>query len=36
MSLIGEKGSQGWSLGIRKVVQRKESGGRFVIEKILG
>jgi ATP-dependent RNA helicase DHX37/DHR1 len=36
MSLIGEKGSQGWGLGIRRVVQRKEQGGRWVIEKILG
>ncbi|KAF1835235.1 P-loop containing nucleoside triphosphate hydrolase protein [Decorospora gaudefroyi] len=36
MSLVGEKGSQGWGLGVRKVVQRKEGGGRFVVEKILG
>lgn len=36
MSLMGEKGSQGWGLGIRKVVQRKEPGGRYVIERILG
>ncbi|KAH7392957.1 DEAH-box RNA helicase-like protein [Pyrenochaeta sp. MPI-SDFR-AT-0127] len=36
MSLIGERGSQGWGLGIRRVLQRKDSGGRFVVEKILG
>ncbi|KAI5381026.1 hypothetical protein J4E82_000225 [Alternaria postmessia] len=36
MSLMGEKGSQGWGLGIRKVVQRKEPSGRYVIERILG
>ncbi|KAI4940981.1 hypothetical protein J4E91_011066 [Alternaria rosae] len=36
MSLMGEKGSQGWGLGVRKVVQRKEPGGRYVIERILG
>jgi ATP-dependent RNA helicase DHX37/DHR1 len=36
MSLIGEKGSQGWGLGVRRVVQRKEAGGRWVVEKILG
>ncbi|CAA9963909.1 Pre-mRNA-splicing factor ATP-dependent RNA helicase PRP16 [Pyrenophora teres f. maculata] len=36
MSLMGEKGSQGWGLGIRKVVQRKESDGRWVVERILG
>ncbi|KAF1935861.1 P-loop containing nucleoside triphosphate hydrolase protein [Clathrospora elynae] len=35
LSLMGEKGSQGWGLGIRRVVQRKEAGGRYVIEKIL-
>jgi ATP-dependent RNA helicase DHX37/DHR1 len=35
MSLMGEKGSQGWGLGIRRVVQRKEGGGRWVVEKIL-
>jgi ATP-dependent RNA helicase DHX37/DHR1 len=36
MSLMGEKGSQGWGLGVRKVIQRKEGGGRWVVEKILG
>ena len=36
MSLVGEKGSQGWGLGIRKVVQRKEADGRYVVERILG
>jgi ATP-dependent RNA helicase DHX37/DHR1 len=35
MSLVGEKGSQGWGLGVRRVVQRKEVGGRWVVEKIL-
>jgi ATP-dependent RNA helicase DHX37/DHR1 len=36
MSLLGEKGSQGWGLGIRRVVQRKEVGGQWVVEKIVG
>jgi ATP-dependent RNA helicase DHX37/DHR1 len=36
MSLMGEKGSQGWGLGVRKVIQHKESGGRWTVEKILG
>ncbi|KAF1917904.1 P-loop containing nucleoside triphosphate hydrolase protein [Ampelomyces quisqualis] len=36
MSLVGEKGSQGWGLGVRRVVQRKEKDGRWVVEKILG
>jgi ATP-dependent RNA helicase DHX37/DHR1 len=36
MSLVGEKGSQGWGLGVRRVVQRKESGGRWVVERIVG
>lgn len=36
MSLVGEKGTQGWGLGIRKVIQRKESDGRYVIERIVG
>ncbi len=36
LSLMGEKGTQGWGLGMRKVIQRKDAGGRFVIEKILG
>jgi ATP-dependent RNA helicase DHX37/DHR1 len=36
MSLMGDKGSQGWGLGIRKVVQKKEGSGKgWVIEKIL-
>ncbi|CAO2648348.1 Nn.00g076150.m01.CDS01 [Neocucurbitaria sp. VM-36] len=35
LSLVGEKGSQGWGLGVRRVVQRKEGAGRWVIEKIL-
>ncbi|KAH7555022.1 P-loop containing nucleoside triphosphate hydrolase protein [Bipolaris maydis] len=36
MSLVGEKGTQGWGLGIRKVVQKKEGNGRYVIERIVG
>ncbi|KAF1844812.1 DEAH-box RNA helicase-like protein [Cucurbitaria berberidis CBS 394.84] len=36
LSLMGEKGSQGWGLGVRRVLQRKEASGRWVIEKILG
>ncbi|KAL6702723.1 putative ATP-dependent RNA helicase DHR1 [Coniothyrium glycines] len=36
LSLVGEKGSQGWGLGVRSVLQRKEANGRYVIEKILG
>lgn len=36
MSLVGEKGSQGWGLGVRRVVQRKEKSGVWVVEKILG
>ena len=36
MTLLGEKGSQGWGLGVRKVVQRKEGSGKgWVVEKIL-
>lgn len=35
LTLLGEKGSQGWGLGIRRVVQRKEGGGGWSIEKIL-
>ncbi|KAJ4369712.1 putative ATP-dependent RNA helicase DHR1 [Neocucurbitaria cava] len=36
LSLVGEKGSQGWGLGVRRVVQRKEEGGRWAIERIVG
>ncbi|KAH7089607.1 P-loop containing nucleoside triphosphate hydrolase protein [Paraphoma chrysanthemicola] len=36
LSLVGEKGSQGWGLGVRRVVQRKEGVGRWVVEKVLG
>jgi ATP-dependent RNA helicase DHX37/DHR1 len=36
MSLVGEKGSQGWGLGVRRVVQRKEKNGSWVVEKLLG
>ncbi|KAF2855011.1 DEAH-box RNA helicase-like protein [Plenodomus tracheiphilus IPT5] len=35
MSLVGEKGRQGWGLGVRKVVQRKEGSGRWVVERIV-
>jgi ATP-dependent RNA helicase DHX37/DHR1 len=36
MSLLGEKGSQGWGLGVRRVLQKKESAGKgWVVEKIL-
>ncbi|KAJ4350978.1 putative ATP-dependent RNA helicase DHR1 [Ascochyta clinopodiicola] len=36
MSLLGEKGSQGWGLGVRRVVQRKEGAGMgWVVEKVL-
>lgn len=36
MTLLGEKGAQGWSLGVRRVVQKKEGAGKgWVIEKIL-
>ncbi|KAL5117087.1 putative ATP-dependent RNA helicase DHR1 [Pleosporales sp. CAS-2024a] len=36
MSLVGEKGSQGWGLGVRRVVQRKEKNGTWILEEILG
>ncbi|KAF2128812.1 DEAH-box RNA helicase-like protein [Dothidotthia symphoricarpi CBS 119687] len=37
MSLVGDKGSQGWGLGVRRVVQRKEGNGQgWLVEKILG
>ena len=36
MTLVGEKGSQGWGLGVRKVVQRRESAGKgWAVEKVL-
>ncbi|KAJ4989026.1 ATP-dependent RNA helicase DHR1 [Stagonosporopsis vannaccii] len=36
MTLVGEKGSQGWGLGVRKVVQRKEGAGKgWVVEKVV-
>lgn len=36
MMLSGEKGSLGWGLGVRRVVQRKEGAGRgWVVEKVL-
>ncbi|KAF1364146.1 P-loop containing nucleoside triphosphate hydrolase protein [Lizonia empirigonia] len=36
MTLLGEKGAQGWGLGVRRVVQRKEGAGKgWVIDKIL-
>lgn len=37
MSLVGEKGSQGWGLGVRRVVQRLEGPGKgWVVEKVVG
>jgi ATP-dependent RNA helicase DHX37/DHR1 len=35
ISLVGEKGSQGWGLGVRRVVQKKVDGA-WVVEKVLG
>ncbi|KAG9200615.1 putative ATP-dependent RNA helicase DHR1 [Epicoccum nigrum] len=35
MTLVGEKGSQGWGLGIRRVLQRKEQGGGWAVEKVV-
>ncbi|KAL1654981.1 putative ATP-dependent RNA helicase DHR1 [Didymella pomorum] len=36
MTLVGEKGSQGWGLGVRKVVQKQEGVGKaWTIEKVL-
>lgn len=36
MTLVGEKGSQGWGLGVRKVVQRNEGAGKgWVVEKVV-
>ncbi|KAF2648282.1 P-loop containing nucleoside triphosphate hydrolase protein [Lophiostoma macrostomum CBS 122681] len=34
VSLVGEKGSQGWGLGVRRVVQKKV-GGRWIVERII-
>ncbi|KAF2003049.1 P-loop containing nucleoside triphosphate hydrolase protein [Amniculicola lignicola CBS 123094] len=37
VSLVGEKGVQGWGLGVRRVVQRREGAGKaWVVERILG
>ncbi|KAF2640728.1 DEAH-box RNA helicase-like protein [Massarina eburnea CBS 473.64] len=37
LSLLGEKGGQGWGLGVRKIVQRKDKVTKvWGIEKILG
>lgn len=36
MSLVGEKGSQGWGLGVRRVLQRKEGDGSWKVERIIG
>ncbi|KAF2787245.1 P-loop containing nucleoside triphosphate hydrolase protein [Melanomma pulvis-pyrius CBS 109.77] len=36
VSLVGEKGSQGWGLGVRRVVQRREGRGIWAVERILG
>ncbi|KAF2710668.1 DEAH-box RNA helicase-like protein [Pleomassaria siparia CBS 279.74] len=35
LSLVGESGSQGWGLGVRRVVQRKE-GSVWVVDGIVG
>lgn len=37
VSLVGPKGSQGWGLGVRRVVQRKDGGTKvWGVERILG
>ncbi|KAF2015339.1 P-loop containing nucleoside triphosphate hydrolase protein [Aaosphaeria arxii CBS 175.79] len=37
LSLVGEKGSQGWGLGVRKVLQKREGVGKgWSVEKIVG
>jgi len=37
VSLVGESGSQGWGLGVRKVVQRKDRETRvWGVERVLG
>lgn len=37
MALQGPKGTQGWGLGVKRVVQRREGReGRWVVEKVLG
>jgi ATP-dependent RNA helicase DHX37/DHR1 len=36
VSLVGEQGTQGWGLGVRRVVQRREGRGQWVVETILG
>jgi ATP-dependent RNA helicase DHX37/DHR1 len=36
VSLVGEKGGMGWSLGVRRVVQRKEGVQGWIVEKMLG
>ncbi|KAF3003070.1 putative ATP-dependent RNA helicase DHR1 [Curvularia kusanoi] len=37
MTMVGEKGSQGWGLGVRRVVQRLEGAGKgWVVEKVVG
>jgi ATP-dependent RNA helicase DHX37/DHR1 len=36
MTLVGEKGSQGWGLGVRKVLQKQEGIGKaWIVEKVL-
>jgi len=35
MSFVGEKGSLGWGLGVRRVVLRREDG-RWVVERVVG
>lgn len=35
-SLVGEKGSSGWPLPAQKVLQKKDSKGEWILEKIIG
>jgi ATP-dependent RNA helicase DHX37/DHR1 len=35
MNMMGEKGSQGWGLGVRRVVQRNEGTKGWVVEKVI-
>lgn len=36
MSLVGEKGSQGWGLGIRRAIQKKDKALGWVVERVVG
>jgi ATP-dependent RNA helicase DHX37/DHR1 len=35
LSLVGEKGTQGWGLGVRRVIQKKDKSLGWVTERIL-